>query len=61
MFHIGATSYVIPADLAPNAEYLATRVDDMELVLFESPEWGSNFPTSRHHRPAWLPSGPATA
>ena len=44
MFRIGATSYVIPADILPNVEYLAPQVDDVELVLFETDEYGSNLP-----------------
>ena len=34
-FRTGATSYVIADDLLPNARYLAGKVDDMELVLFD--------------------------
>ncbi len=44
MFRIGATSYIIPADILPNVEYLASFVDDVELVLFETDEYGSNLP-----------------
>ncbi len=44
MFRIGATSYVIPADILPNVEYLAPLVDDIELVLFETDVHGSNLP-----------------
>jgi sugar phosphate isomerase/epimerase len=44
MFHIGATSYVIPADILPNVQFLAGRVDDVQLVLFETDEYGSNLP-----------------
>ena len=44
MFRIGATSYIIPADILPNVEYLAPQVDDVELVLFETDEYGSNLP-----------------
>lgn len=35
-FRLGATSYVIPADIVPNVRALAERVDDVEIVLFES-------------------------
>jgi len=35
-FRLGTTSYIIPADILPNVEFLAERVDDVELVLFES-------------------------
>jgi sugar phosphate isomerase/epimerase len=44
MFRVGTTSYIIPADILPNVEYLAPRVDDVQLVLFETDEYGSNLP-----------------
>jgi adenosylcobalamin phosphodiesterase len=44
MFRIGTTSYIIPADILPNVEFLAPLVDDVELVLFEADEYGSNLP-----------------
>ena len=47
MFRIGTTSYVIPDDILPNVEYLASRVDDVQLVLFETDEYGSNLPDAR--------------
>ncbi|MCC7495545.1 MAG: sugar phosphate isomerase/epimerase [Fimbriimonadaceae bacterium] len=40
---LGTTSYIIPADIVPNVEFLAPRVDDVELVLFELDEQ-SNLP-----------------
>jgi sugar phosphate isomerase/epimerase len=42
-FRLGTSSYILPADLLPNAEFLAPLVDDVELVLFESAE-ASNLP-----------------
>ena len=42
-FRIGCTSYVIPDDILPNVAFMADKVDDIELVLFESNEW-SNLP-----------------
>ena len=42
-FRLGTSSYIIPADIIPNVEYLADKVDDIELVLFESDEI-SNIP-----------------
>lgn len=42
-FRLGTTSYILPADLLPNVEFLAPVVDDVELVLFES-ESISNLP-----------------
>ena len=37
-FRLGTTSYIIAAELTPNVIYLADKVDDIELVLFESDE-----------------------
>ena len=42
-FRLGTTSYIIPDDLVPNVTFLADKVDDVELVLFESGEI-SNLP-----------------
>jgi sugar phosphate isomerase/epimerase len=42
-FRLGTSSYILPADILPNAEFLAPLVDDVELVLFESDEQ-SNLP-----------------
>lgn len=35
---MGTTSYIIPADLLTNVLFLADKVDDIELILFESEE-----------------------
>jgi sugar phosphate isomerase/epimerase len=35
-FRIGATSYVLAADMLTNVRHLAGRVDDIELLVFES-------------------------
>ena len=43
-FRVGVTSYVYPSDILPNVERLAGRVDDIELVLFES-EQTANLPS----------------
>lgn len=42
-FRLGTTSYIIPAELLPNVMFLADKVDDIELVLFESDEF-TNLP-----------------
>jgi sugar phosphate isomerase/epimerase len=42
-FRLGTTSYILPADVLTNARYLARLVDDIQLVLFESPDV-SNLP-----------------
>ncbi len=36
-WRLGTTSYIIPDHILPNLEYLKDKVDDVELVLFESP------------------------
>lgn len=43
-FRVGTTSYIVPADILPNVRFLADKVDDVELVLFESDEI-SNLPS----------------
>ncbi len=43
-FLLGATSYVVEAGLLENARFLRGLVDDMELVLFHTPE-ASNLPS----------------
>ncbi len=43
-FRLGTSSYIIPDDILPNVRYLAGKVEDVELVLFESDEF-SNLPT----------------
>lgn len=42
-FRLGTTSYIIPDEILPNVRYLADKIDDIELVLFESDEI-SNIP-----------------
>jgi len=43
-FRIGTTSYIIPDDILPNARFLAGKVDDIELVLFEVDDGPNNLP-----------------
>ncbi len=43
-FRLGTTSYIIPADILPNIHYLAGKVDDIELVLFEVDDGQNNLP-----------------
>jgi sugar phosphate isomerase/epimerase len=50
MFRVGTTSYILPDDILPNVEYLAPRVDDVQLVLFETDEYGSNLPDAALRR-----------
>jgi sugar phosphate isomerase/epimerase len=44
-FRLGATSYIIPADILSNVHYLAGKVQDVELVLFDLEAGPSNLPT----------------
>lgn len=43
-FRLGTTSYIIPADILPNVRYLAGKVQDVELVLFEVDDGPGNLP-----------------
>jgi sugar phosphate isomerase/epimerase len=43
-FRLGTTSYIIPADILPNVQYLAGKVRDIELVLFEVEDGYNNLP-----------------
>jgi sugar phosphate isomerase/epimerase len=45
-FRLGTTSYIIPADILPNAHYLAGKVRDMELILFEVDDGPNNLPSA---------------
>lgn len=45
-FRVGTTSYIVPDDLVANARYLASRVQDMQLVLFNVPGGPCNYPTA---------------
>jgi sugar phosphate isomerase/epimerase len=44
-FRLGTTSYILPDDILPNARYLAGKVKDVELVLFEVDERQDNLPS----------------
>ena len=43
-FRIGTTSYIVPDDLLPNARFLADKVQDMQLVLFDVAGGAGNLP-----------------
>lgn len=43
-FRLGTTSYILPDEILPNARYLAGKVRDMELVLFEVDDGQNNLP-----------------
>jgi sugar phosphate isomerase/epimerase len=43
-FRLGTTSYIIPVDILPNVHYLAGKVRDIELILFEVDDGPNNLP-----------------
>ena len=43
-FRLGTTSFIWPDELLANVRQLGRYVDDIELVLFESDEYGTNLP-----------------
>ena len=45
-FRLGTTSYIMPDDILPNARYLAGKVRDIELILFEVDDGPNNLPSS---------------
>ena len=45
-FRLGTTSYIIPDDILPNARYLAGKVRDIELILFEVDDGPNNLPST---------------
>jgi sugar phosphate isomerase/epimerase len=45
-FRLGTTSYIIPDDILPNARYLADKVSDIELILFEVDDGPNNLPSA---------------
>jgi sugar phosphate isomerase/epimerase len=48
-FRLGTTSYIVPDEIIPNVRYLSDKVEDIELVLFESDEF-SNLPSPEEIR-----------
>ena len=46
-FRLGTTSYIIPDDILPNVRFLASKVDDVELVLFEVDDGYNNLPDQK--------------
>ncbi len=45
-FRFGTSSYIVPADILPNARYLAGKVRDIELILFEVDDGQNNLPSA---------------
>jgi sugar phosphate isomerase/epimerase len=46
-FRIGTTSYIIPDDILPNVKFLAGKVQDVQLVLFELDNTQNNLPDAK--------------
>jgi adenosyl cobinamide kinase/adenosyl cobinamide phosphate guanylyltransferase/sugar phosphate isomerase/epimerase len=46
-FRLGTSSYIIPDDILPNVRYLAGKVRDVELVLFEVDNGPNNLPAQQ--------------
>ncbi len=46
-FRLGTTSYILPDDILPNVRYLADKMQDVELVLFEVDDEQNNLPSSQ--------------
>lgn len=44
-FRLGTTSYIVPDDILPNVRFLADKVQDIELVLFEIDDGPNNIPS----------------
>lgn len=44
-FRMGTTSYIVPDEILPNVRYLAGKVRDVELVLFEVDDGLNNIPS----------------
>lgn len=44
-FRLGTTSYIIPDDILPNVRFLADKVNDVELILFEVDDGPNNLPS----------------
>ena len=45
-FRLGTSSYIIPDDILPNVRYLAGKVRDIELVLFEVDDGQNSLPSA---------------
>lgn len=43
-FRLGTTSYIVPDEILPNARFLADKVQDIELILFEVDDGQNNIP-----------------
>lgn len=49
LFQIGTTSFILPDNIVPNARFLADKVEDIQLLLFEAKD-PSTLPTAKDIR-----------
>jgi hypothetical protein len=47
LFRLGTTFYILPNNLVANVAYLAGKVKDIELVLFDLDDGTSNLPSPK--------------
>ena len=52
-FRLGTTSYIIPDEILPNVRFLAGKVQDVELVLFEVDDGQNNLPDPQTIQTLW--------
>jgi sugar phosphate isomerase/epimerase len=52
-FRLGTTSYIIPYEILPNVRFLAGKVQDVELVLFEVDDGQNNLPDPQTIQTLW--------
>ncbi|MDR3574537.1 MAG: cobamide remodeling phosphodiesterase CbiR [Anaerolineaceae bacterium] len=52
-FRLGTTSYIIPDEILPNVRFLAGKVQDVELVLFEVDDGQNNLPDLQTIQTLW--------
>lgn len=45
-FRLGTTCFVYQDDLVANARQLAGAADDIEIILYDTEKWGTNFPSA---------------
>lgn len=45
-FRLGTTCFIYQSDLVSNVRRLVETADDIELVLYDTQEWGTNFPSA---------------
>jgi adenosylcobalamin phosphodiesterase len=46
-FRLGTTCFIYQDDLVSNARQLADTADDIEIILYDTEKWGTNFPSAQ--------------